>query len=143
MGSTLSSGEKVAHYSIVEKLGEGGMGAVYKARDERLDRFVALKVLPAEMMSDPDRRRRFEQEAKSASALNHPNIVTIYDIGQADDVHYIAMEHVAGRTLDSLVGPKGMPLNEALAIAVQIADGLGRAHAAGIIHRDLKPQNVM
>ena len=136
-------GRTISHYSIIEKLGEGGMGAVYKARDERLDRFVALKVLPAEVMSDPDRRRRFEQEAKSASALNHPNIVTIYDIGLADDVHYIAMEHVAGQTLDSLIGPKGLPLNDALAIAVQIADGLERAHAAGIIHRDLKPQNIM
>jgi serine/threonine protein kinase len=94
-------------------------------------------------MSDPDRRRRFEQEAKSASALNHPNIVTIYDIGQADEVHYIAMEHVAGRTLDALIGPKGLPLNDALALAIQIADGLGKAHAAGIIHRDLKPSNIM
>jgi len=92
-------GRSLAHYSIVEKLGEGGMGAVYKARDERLGRFIALKILPAEKMSDPERRRRFEQEAKSASALNHPNIVTIYDIGQADDVHFIAMEYVAGQTL--------------------------------------------
>lgn len=143
MGSPPLIGRTIAHYSIVEKLGEGGMGAVYKARDQRLDRFVALKVLPAEVMSDPDRRRRFEQEAKSASALNHPNIVTIYDIGQGDDVHYIAMEHVAGRTLDSLTGPKGLPLNDALAIAIQVADGLGKAHAAGIIHRDLKPSNIM
>jgi serine/threonine protein kinase len=143
MSSTLSSGGKVAHYAIVEKLGEGGMGAVYKARDERLGRFVALKVLPAEVMSDLDRRRRFEQEAKSASALNHPNIVTIYDIGLADDVHFIAMEYVAGRTLDSLIGPKGLPLNDALPLAIQIADGLGKAHAAGIIHRDLKPSNIM
>jgi eukaryotic-like serine/threonine-protein kinase len=136
-------GRTIAHYSIIEKLGEGGMGAVYKARDERLDRFVALKVLPAEMMSDPDRRRRFEQEAKSASALNHPNIVTIYDIGRADDVHYIAMEYVGGRTLDALIGPKGLPLEEALNYAVQVADGLGKAHAAGIVHRDLKPSNIM
>jgi eukaryotic-like serine/threonine-protein kinase len=136
-------GRTIAHYSIVEKLGEGGMGAVYKARDDRLGRFVALKVLPAEVMSDPDRRRRFEQEAKSASALNHPNIVTIYDIGLADDVHYIAMEYVAGRTLDDLIGPKGLPLNEALALAIQVADGLGKAHAAGIVHRDLKPSNIM
>jgi serine/threonine protein kinase len=136
-------GRSIAHYSIVEKLGEGGMGAVFKARDERLDRFVALKVLPADKMSDPERRRRFEQEAKSASALNHPNIVTIYDIGQAEDVHFIAMEHVAGRTLDDLIGPKGLPLNDALALAIQIADGLVKAHAAGIIHRDLKPSNIM
>jgi serine/threonine protein kinase len=104
-------GRTIAHYSIIEKLGEGGMGVVYKAPDERLDRFVALKILPAEKMSDPERRRRFVQEAKSASALNHPNIVTIYDIGQADDVHFIAMEHVAGRTSASCQDclARGMP----------------------------------
>jgi len=136
-------GRSLAHYSIIEKLGEGGMGAVYKARDERLDRFVALKVLPAEKMSDPERRRRFTQEAKSASALNHPNIVTIYDISQAEGVHFIAMECVAGQTLDALIGRKGLPLKDALNFAVQIADGLCKAHAAGIIHRDLKPSNIM
>ncbi|OGD22872.1 MAG: hypothetical protein A2W03_06090 [Candidatus Aminicenantes bacterium RBG_16_63_16] len=137
------TGRTIAHYSITEKLGEGGMGVVYKARDERLERFVALKVLPAEVMADPERRRRFEQEAKSASALNHPNIVTIYDIGQADDAHFIAMEYVPGRTLDGLIGQKGLALRDALTYAVQIADGLGRAHAAGIVHRDLKPSNIM
>jgi len=136
-------GRTIAQYSIIEKLGEGGMGAVYKARDQRLDRFVALKILPADKMSDPERRLRFTQEAKSASALNHPNIVTIYDINQADGVHYIAMEYVAGQTLDGLIGPKGLPLKDALNFAIQIADGLGKAHAAGIIHRDLKPSNIM
>ena len=136
-------GRALAHYSIIEKLGEGGMGAVYKARDERLDRFVALKVLPADKMSDSERRRRFTQEAKSASALNHPNIVTIYDINQADGVYFIAMEYIAGQTLDVLIGRKGLPLYEALAFAIQIADGLGKAHAAGIVHRDLKPSNIM
>jgi serine/threonine protein kinase/Tol biopolymer transport system component len=136
-------GRTLAHYSIVEKLGEGGMGAVYKARDTRLDRFVALKILPAERMADPDRRRRFIQEAKAASALNHPNIVTIYDIGEAVGVHYIAMEYVEGRTLDGVIGRRGLPLPEALGLAVQIADGLGKAHGAGIIHRDLKPSNIM
>jgi Tol biopolymer transport system component/tRNA A-37 threonylcarbamoyl transferase component Bud32 len=137
------TGRSIAHYSVIEKLGEGGMGAVYKARDERLDRYVALKILPAETVSDPERRRRFEQEAKSASALNHPNIVTIYDIGQAEGVNFIAMEYVAGKTLDALIGPKGLPLKAALNFAVQIADGLGKAHAAGIVHRDLKPSNIM
>jgi serine/threonine protein kinase len=136
-------GRSLAHYSIIEKVGEGGMGAVYKARDERLDRFVALKILPADKMSDPERRRRFTQEAKSASALNHPNIVTIYDIGEADGVHFIAMEYVEGRTLDGLIGRRGLPLKDALSVAVQIADGLGKAHAAGIVHRDLKPSNIM
>jgi serine/threonine protein kinase/Tol biopolymer transport system component len=136
-------GRSLAQYAILEKLGEGGMGTVYKARDERLDRFVALKVLPADRMSDPERRRRFTQEARSASALNHPNIVTIYDINQADGVHFIAMEYIAGPTLDGLIGRKGLPLKQALGFAVQIADGLGKAHAAGIIHRDLKPSNIM
>ena len=136
-------GRSLAHYAVVEKLGEGGMGAVYKARDERLDRFVALKVLPADKMSDPERRRRFTQEARSASALNHPNIVTIYDIGHADGVHYIAMEYVAGRTLSELIGRRGLPLRKALSLAAQIAEGLGKAHAAGIVHRDLKPSNIM
>jgi serine/threonine protein kinase/Tol biopolymer transport system component len=136
-------GQTLAHYSIIEKLGEGGMGAVYKARDTRLDRFVALKILPAERMADLDRRRRFIQEAKAASALNHPNIVTIYDIGEAESVHFIAMEYVEGRTLDGLIGKKGLPIAEALGLAVQIADGLGKAHGAGIIHRDLKPANIM
>jgi len=136
-------GRSIAHYSIVEKLGEGGMGAVYKALDTRLERPVALKILPAEKMSDPDRRRRFTQEAKAASALNHPHIVTIYDIGESDGTYYIAMEYVEGQTLDRLIGRKGMPLGEALGFAIQIADGLGKAHAAGIIHRDLKPFNVM
>jgi Tol biopolymer transport system component/tRNA A-37 threonylcarbamoyl transferase component Bud32 len=143
MDSSSLIGRTIGHYAIIERLGEGGMGAVYKARDERLGRFVALKLLPSDRMSDPDRRRRFEQEAKSASALNHPTIVTVYDIGQADDVHYIAMEYVPGGTLDSLIGPKGLPLSDALTIAVQIADGLGKAHAVGIIHRDLKPSNIM
>lgn len=133
----------IAQYSIIEKLGEGGMGAVYKARDQRLDRFVALKILPADKMADSERRLRFTQEAKSASALNHPNIVTIYDIGQSDGVHFIAMEYVEGQTLDGLIGPKGLPLKDALILAIQIAEGLGKAHAAGIIHRDLKPSNIM
>ena len=136
-------GKTLGHYEITEKLGEGGMGAVYKARDARLDRFVALKVLPAEMVADPDRKRRFAQEARSASALNHPSIVTIYDIGSADGVDFIAMEHVAGRTLAASIDRKGMPLAEVLKCAVQIGDALSAAHAAGLVHRDLKPANVM
>jgi len=136
-------GRSISHYSILEPLGEGGMGMVYLARDEHLDRLVALKVLPADKMSDPERRRRFVQEAKAASALNHPNIVTIYDVDQADGVHFIAMERVEGHTLDALIGRKGLPLRKALGLAVQIADGLGKAHAAGIIHRDVKPSNIM
>ena len=102
-----------------------------------------LKVLPPEKVSDPDRKRRFIQEAKAASALNHPSIITIYDIDQADGVDYIAMEYVDGKTLDELIPRKGMRLSLALKYAVQIADALARAHGAGIIHRDLKPSNVM
>jgi serine/threonine protein kinase len=136
-------GRTISHYSILEKLGEGGMGVVYKARDTRLDRFVAIKVLPAESVADPERKQRFVQEAKAASSLNHPNIITIYDIGQAEGVDFISMECVAGKTLDRLIPRRGMRLNEALKCAVQIADALARAHSAGIVHRDLKPGNIM
>jgi len=136
-------GRAIAHYSIVEKLGEGGMGVVYKARDQHLDRFVAIKVLPPEKVADPERKRRFVQEAKAASALNHPNIVHVYDIDQQDGVDYIAMEWVEGITLGEAIGHKGLKLGEALKYAVQIADALAKAHAAGIVHRDLKPGNVM
>ena len=119
------------------------MGVVYRARDTHLERFVALKVLPAEKVPDPERKRRFVQEARAASALNHPNIVHIYDISSVDGVDFIAMEYVAGKTLYHAIGRKGLRLNEALQYAVQIADALARAHAAGIVHRDLKPSNVM
>src|SRR4030095_5239587 len=112
-------GKTISHYRILEKLGEGGMGVVYKARDTRLDRFVALKVLPAERVADPERKLRFVQEAKAASSLNHPNIITLYDIGQADGVDFISMEYVSGKTLDRLIPKHGMRLNEALKFAVQ------------------------
>ena len=136
-------GQTISHYEITEKLGEGGMGVVYKARDSRLKRFVALKVLPPEKVADQERKHRFVQEARSASALNHPNIVTVHDIDQADGIDFIAMEFVEGKTLDELIGRKGLKLNEALKYAIQIADALAKAHAAGIVHRDLKPGNVM
>src|ERR1041385_6168519 len=130
-----------SHYEVLEKLGEGGMGVVWKARDTRLDRLVALKVLPADKVSDPERKRRFEQEAKAASALNHPNIITIYDIGQTDGTDFMAMEFVPGSALDQLIPRRGLRLNEALKYAIQVADALAAAHAAGIVHRDLKPGN--
>jgi serine/threonine protein kinase len=136
-------GTRLLHYEIVGKLGEGGMGVVYKATDTHLDRFVAIKVLPPERVADPTRKARFVQEAKAASALNHPNIVHIYDISSDTGIDFIAMEFVPGKTLDQLIPRKGMRLNEALKIAIQIADALTRAHAAGIIHRDLKPSNIM
>jgi len=136
-------GQTIAHYRIIEKLGEGGMGVVYKARDLHLDRFTALKVLPPEKVADPERKRRFVQEAKAASALNHPNIITIYDISSDQGVDFIAMEHVAGKSLEQLIRHKALRLEEALKYAVQIAQTLAAAHAAGIIHRDLKPGNIM
>src|SRR4030042_2287525 len=136
-------GQTFLHYRILEKIGEGGMGAVYKAQDTHLDRLVAVKVLPAEKTADPERKKRFVQEAKAASSLNHPNIVVVHDIASERGLEFIVMEYVEGRTLDQLIGPKGMKLDSALGVAAQVADGLSRAHAAGIVHRDLKPTNVM
>src|SRR5262245_37100036 len=136
-------GQQLGSYQILSLLGAGGMGVVYKGRDTRLNRSVAIKVLPRDKMSDPERKRRFVQEAKAASALNHPNIITIHDIGGESGVDFIVMEYVAGKTLDQRIPRKGMRLNEALTLAVQMADALAKAHSAGIIHRDLKPTNVM
>ena len=119
------------------------MGIVYKARDLHLDRAVAIKVLPADAMADPERKRRFVQEARAASALSHSGIVQIYDINSDAGVDFIAMEHVAGKTLDRRIGRKGLRISEALKYAVQIADALAAAHAAGIVHRDLKPPKIM
>jgi eukaryotic-like serine/threonine-protein kinase len=136
-------GTSLLHYNIVEKLGEGGMGVVYKARDTHLDRFVALKVLPHDRVANEERKRRFIQEAKAASALNHPNIVTIYDIATDRDVTFIAMEFIPGKALSEAIPRQGLPLAQVLNYAAQVADGLAKAHQAGIIHRDLKPGNIM
>ena len=137
------TGQMLGHYQIVEQLGAGGMGEVFKARDTRLNRIVAIKILPADRVADPDRKQRFVQEAQAASALNHPNIVIVYDINSEDGIDYMVMECVAGKTLDALIPRHGMRLGAALKIAIQIADALAKAHSAGIIHRDLKPANVM
>src|SRR5947207_1955933 len=137
------TGQTIGHYRILEQLGAGGMGIVYKALDMHLDRLVAIKVLPPEKVADAERKRRFVQEAKAASALNHPNIITIYDIASENGIDFIAMEYVPGKALNQLIMRKGLPVGEALKYAVQIADALAAAHAAGIIHRDLKPGNVM
>ena len=136
-------GRTISHFEILEKLGEGGMGVVYCARDLKLDRLAALKVLQPEQMFNPRRRARFAGEAKAASALNHPNIITIYEIESVDGVDYIAMEYVRGQTLRELVPPSGMELPLALDYASQVASALAAAHAAGIVHRDVKPANIM
>jgi len=133
---------QISHYRIIDTLGAGGMGVVYLAEDVRLHRKIAIKVLPSPFTSDPDRVRRFEQEARAASALNHPNIVTIYDIGHSDDERFIAMEFVAGRTLRAALG-QPVPVDRVLPWATQIAHALAAAHAAGIVHRDIKPDNIM
>jgi serine/threonine protein kinase len=136
-------GQTIDHYRIESKLGEGGMGVVYQARDTHLDRLVAIKVLPPDKVADPGRRQRFVQEAKAASALNHPNIVTIYDIRAEGGVDFIVMEYIAGRTIEEAIASKGMRPAQVLKYAVQIADALAKAHGAGILHRDLKPSNIM
>ena len=140
---TIPAGTLLGPYEILSPLGAGGMGEVYRAQDTRLGREVAVKVLPSGVSTDADRLRRFEKEARSASSLNHPNVVTVYDIGESGGISYIAMEFVDGRTLRELLAEGAVPTKKLLGIAAQMADGLARAHGAGIVHRDLKPENVM
>ena len=137
------TGRTLGNYQVLDPLGSGGMGTVYKARDTRLNRLVAIKVLREDLVAIAGRKQRFIQEAKSASALNHPNIVTIYDFFQHEGMDCLVMEYIAGKTLGELIPRHGMRLNEALRIAVQMAEGLRKAHSAGIVHRDIKPSNVM
>lgn len=139
---------EIGKYKVLEKIGAGGMGEVYKAFDTTLDRPVALKVLPADLVKDEDRVRRFIQEAKAASALNHPQIVTVYDIGHVEQpgagtIHFIAMEFIDGDTLSGKIHRENPELKKLLEFLAQVADGLAKAHSAGIIHRDLKPDNIM
>ena len=141
--SALAPGMRFGSYEILERLGAGGMGEVYRAKDTRLDREVAIKTLSLEGCSHPEALSRFEQEARSASALNHPNIVTIYELGHENGTRYIAMELVDGETVRSLLAPGPIPFRKSVAIAAQIADGLAKAHEIGLIHRDLKPENLM
>jgi serine/threonine protein kinase/WD40 repeat protein len=144
---TIEAGELLLHYRLIEKIGEGGMGAVWKAEDTRLRRHVALKFLPQEMSADPDRRARFEREAQAVAALNHPNIVTLHSVERADtpagSVHFITMELVEGRTLSETLPNGGFPLQQLLEIAVPLVDAVSSAHRSGITHRDLKPDNLM
>jgi serine/threonine protein kinase len=136
-------GRTLAHFRILAKLGEGGMGVVYKAHDERLQRTVALKVLPSEVAGDEARRDRFLREARAAAAVAHPGIAAIHEIGEADGIGFIAMELVEGKTLREHQGKGPLPVDEVVGYAAQIAEALDRAHTAGIVHRDLKPDNVI
>ncbi|MDQ3755199.1 MAG: serine/threonine protein kinase, partial [Acidobacteriota bacterium] len=136
-------GRALGHYQILARLGAGGMGEVYLARDERLGRQIALKLLPSQFTKDQERLRRFQQEARAASALNHPNILTIHEIGEADGHHFLATELIEGETLRAQLKRAPMKIGEALDVAAQCASALAAAHAAGIVHRDIKPENIM
>src|SRR5579864_4646029 len=139
----LASGTKLGPYEVQEPLGAGGMGEVYRARDTRLGREVAIKVLPSHLSSNPDLKQRLEREAKAISCLNHPNICTLHDVGSQNGVDFLVMEHLEGETLADRLHRGALALDEALRIGIQIADALDKAHARGIVHRDLKPANIM
>ena len=143
MTDSTAPGTLIAHYRVISSLGQGGMGAVYLADDTRLGRRVALKVLPAGVAADPDRMRRFEQEARLASALTHPNVATIFEIGQQDDIRFLAMEYVEGRSLSERIKEGPLIIPELVKIGIEVADALDDAHSKGIVHRDIKPANLM
>lgn len=142
-GGTSLVGRTLAHYQISSIIGAGGMGEVYRATDTKLARDIALKVLPLEMASDPDRLARFEREARAVAALNHPNVVTVYSVEESDNVHFITMELIVGQPLDRLISANGLPTDRIIEIASAVAEALAAAHEKGIVHRDLKPANVM
>ena len=139
----LQAGTSLGPYQIESPLGAGGMGEVYRARDTRLDRTVAIKVLPEHVAADPDLKQRFEREARSIAALNHPHICTLYYIGSQDGIDFLVMEYLDGETLAQRLEKGALPLDHALTIAIEIADALDKAHRQGIVHRDLKPGNIM
>lgn len=142
-GKNLAQGQEVSHYRVVSLLGKGGMGSVYLAEDQKLGRKVALKLLPDYFTRDQQRVRRFEREARATSALNHPNILVVHEIGSEGDLHFFVTEFVEGETLRDHISRSRMSIGEALDIAVQVASALATAHQAGIVHRDIKPENIM
>ena len=141
--SLMPVGKNLGHYHVLSLLGSGGMGEVYLVEDTHLKRQVALKLLPAGLTASQDRLRRFGQESRAASALNHPNIITIHEIGQVDGLNFIVTEFIEGKTLRQLIAKERMKLPLVLDVALQVASALTAAHAAGIVHRDLKPENIM
>src|SRR5581483_1826218 len=143
MSGQSAAGSTIAHYRVLSQLGQGGMGAVYLAEDTRLARRVALKILPAAMADDPDRMHRFVQEARLASALTHPNVAYIYEIGEDAGLRFLAMEYVEGEPLSVRLSRGPLAFPELVSVAVQVADALDAAHSKGIVHRDIKPSNLM
>jgi serine/threonine protein kinase len=143
MGSPLSLGTKLGRYEIRSQIGVGGMGEVYLAEDTQLDRTVAIKFLPAELVAEEQARKRLAHEAKAAAKLDHPNICSIYEAGEAEGRSFIVMQYVEGETLATRLQRKPMQIGEVLSIAVQVSDALAEAHSGGIIHRDIKPANIM
>src|SRR5437660_6286721 len=139
---TIDAGTRLGRYEIRAKIGEGGMGEVYRARDEKLSRDVAIKVLPADLSTNSDRLHRFEQEAQAVGALNHPNILAVYDVGMHDSAPYVVSELLEGETLREALNQRALATRKAIEYAVQLAHGLAGAHDKGIIHRDLKPDNI-
>src|SRR6201987_3384011 len=139
----LASGTKLGPYEIQSPLGAGGMGEVYRARDTRLDRTVAVKILPAHLSNDVEARQRFDREARAISSLSHPNICHLYDIGQQDSTSYLVMEYLEGETLADRLRKGPLPLDQVLKVAAEICEGLEKAHRNGVVHRDLKPANIM
>src|SRR3984893_10113232 len=139
----LSPGVRLGPYEILDAIGAGGMGEVYRARDTRLERTVAVKILPPHLSCDPIRKQRFEREAKTISSLNHPHICVLYDVGQQDGIDYLVMECVEGETLAKRLEKGALPLEQVLRFGMQVADALDKAHRSGVVHRDLKPGNIM
>src|SRR5215467_15288048 len=139
----LTSGTKLGPYEIIAPLGAGGMGEVYRARDNRLDRIVAVKILPTHFSADPARKLRFEREAKTVSALNHPNICSLFDVGSQEGIDFLVMECIEGETLAQRLARGALPFDQVLTLGTQIADALDKAHRRGVVHRDLKPGNIM